>query len=243
MATAEPREDLTVVCVHWGNKYAGVYVHKLALAVRTNLSCPHRFVVLTEDPRRFPDLDTIESPRPLDRGWWQKILLFKPGLVPGTKALFLDLDSAILGPLDAVADFPVGRGDVVMVPPVPPVREKPPASPALLWRPGDGLADLWDLYASLGWEEANALWRGGVQRFITDTLGPRGRIRQFPVGWFPSYKGCALTTQTLGPEARVLVFHGVPKPLDLPTDDPFRQLWENPCSRQLASVSWPRSYS
>lgn len=81
---------ITVVCVNVGN-YLGrgdEYVRKLRAMVARHLQPPHRFECITR------------SNKP---GWWAKIDLFQPGRFSG-RVLYLDLDSVIVGPLDALAD-------------------------------------------------------------------------------------------------------------------------------------------
>lgn len=83
------REGLTVACVNVED-YLGrgnEYVEKLRAMVSRNLTQPHRFECLTE------------SDKP---GWWAKVDLFEPGRFDG-RVLYLDLDTVIVGPLDALA--------------------------------------------------------------------------------------------------------------------------------------------
>lgn len=81
---------LTVACVNVQN-YLGrgdEYVEKMRSMVARNLSKPHRFECITR------------SDKP---GWWAKIDLFRPGRFSGRVVAF-DLDTVIVGPLDALAD-------------------------------------------------------------------------------------------------------------------------------------------
>ena len=99
---------LTVACVDAGN-YLGrgrEYVEKLRRMVARHLSLPHVFTCLTDyGPvgNEHGDAPTffIALPPGL-RGWWNKIVLFRPGLFEG-RVLYLDLDSVITGPLDPLA--------------------------------------------------------------------------------------------------------------------------------------------
>lgn len=97
---------LTVACVHKrGGVYdGGDYVQRLASSVRRHLTAPHRFVCLTDEKRRIKGVETI----PLRHGWpgfWSKIELYRPGLFGGP-VLYLDLDTVVCGPLDAIAATP-----------------------------------------------------------------------------------------------------------------------------------------
>jgi hypothetical protein len=79
---------LTVACVNVEN-YLGrgeEYVAKLRAGVARHLAQPHEFVCLRE------------SNKP---SWWAKIDLFEPGRFEG-RVLYLDLDTVIVGALDAL---------------------------------------------------------------------------------------------------------------------------------------------
>lgn len=93
---------LTVACVlRSGGRYDAVWVLKLMNGVQRHLLLPHRFVCLSDVPvpcERIP----LETDWP---GWWSKIELFRPGLLTGP-TLYLDLDSLVVGSLDAIAAHP-----------------------------------------------------------------------------------------------------------------------------------------
>jgi hypothetical protein len=101
---------LTVACVYKkGGIYDGRdYVQRLASAVSRHLTIPHRIVCLTDDARRMKGVETIK----LRHGWpgfWSKVELYQPGLFRGP-VLYLDLDTVVCGPMDAIAQTP---GNVV----------------------------------------------------------------------------------------------------------------------------------
>lgn len=80
---------LTVACVNVGD-YLGrgdEYVSKLQSMVSRNLTQSHRFECITES-------DKV--------GWWAKVDLFRPSRFSG-RVLYVDLDTVITGPLDALA--------------------------------------------------------------------------------------------------------------------------------------------
>lgn len=91
---------LTVACVEVGD-YEGrgdEYVEKLWLMVGRHLRQPFRFVVLTDEPLRHGDCESIQLSDP-PRNWWAKAELFRPGRFEG-RVLYLDLDSVIVDSLD-----------------------------------------------------------------------------------------------------------------------------------------------
>lgn len=95
----------------WGTLFSPEYVNVLFRAVSAHLAPGFRFVCLTDqaeglDPSitsaPIPDIgltpEQIRAP-----GVWRKLALFHPdvaALAPGARALFIDLDMMILGPLD-----------------------------------------------------------------------------------------------------------------------------------------------
>lgn len=91
---------ITVACVlKAGGIYTAEWVRKLRDGVSRHLTLPHRFVCLS-------DVDGPCERIPLRhdwRGWWSKICLFAELTGP---TLYLDLDSVIVGSLDAIAGYP-----------------------------------------------------------------------------------------------------------------------------------------
>ena len=98
-----------VVCVKWGTMYGPEYVNRLYAMVARHLAPPFRLVCLTDDPKgirsevecfELPELGVPHPQRTM--GKWRKQILWGrtvPGLEPGP-ALFIDLDSVVVGPLD-----------------------------------------------------------------------------------------------------------------------------------------------
>jgi hypothetical protein len=97
-----------VVCVKWGKKYGPEYVNRLYGMVRRHLRPPFRFVCLADTSQGLrPEVEFFELPElgceaPKGTlGKWRKQVLWGES-VPGLTgvALFVDLDSVIVGPLD-----------------------------------------------------------------------------------------------------------------------------------------------
>lgn len=94
---------ITVACVlKAGGIYDAEWVAKLQRGVARHLTVEHRFVCLS-------DVEGVPCERiPLTEswpGWWSKIALWRPGLFDGP-VLYLDLDSVVVGSLDAIATYP-----------------------------------------------------------------------------------------------------------------------------------------
>ena len=81
----------TVVCVL---RSGGVYTADWVIKLKRNVdrfSYGHRFVCLSDVA--VPGVDTIKLEHDWP-GWWSKMEMFKPGLLPG-RNLYLDLDTVI----------------------------------------------------------------------------------------------------------------------------------------------------
>lgn len=103
---------VNVICMKWGTKYTYKDVNVLRSMVKRHLTIPHRFVCLTEDREGIDkeiecfDLPPIEVPKEKDVSPWRKLGMFSKtiGDLSG-KALFLDLDIVILENIDCFFNF------------------------------------------------------------------------------------------------------------------------------------------
>ena len=95
-----------VVCVNWGTKYPVDYTIRLFNMVQRNTTKDFEFHVLTDDITRYdkyPEINAIEIDTD-DVGWWCKMLMFKPGVLPDGNYLYLDLDVVIVASIDDLFD-------------------------------------------------------------------------------------------------------------------------------------------
>ena len=209
--------NLTVVCVNTRNYLGrgGEYVTKLYNMCQRHVPT-HRFICLT-DAMGFshkdeypPGVELLALPKHFN-GWWAKLNLFKPGLLPPGRKLYLDLDVVVsdditpmLSWLDeehgfwALDDFRYPLSDTK-------VEHLTPEELRHLGGPGscNSSVMMWeDDYASDVWtkftpEAANGLH--GDQNWITRVLGKR--INIIPEGWACSFRFGMST----GP---IMIFHG-----------------------------------
>jgi hypothetical protein len=215
---------LNVVCIKWGTKYPAEYVNNLARGVRRLLTVPHRFVCLTEDPRGI-DRDVETRPFTDDLpGWWNKVALFRPRVhdLEGT-ILYLDLDMVIIRSIDPIARYP---GHFLAVPTLR--REGEFASTLLRFEVGHQRR-IWDLfepraeqvireiYGDQNWINACCLntdlhaYSDRVRALWPEVTPERSLIEALPRSWFPHFRGeLQDAPDRLGPDARVIVFHGLP---------------------------------
>ena len=83
----------SVYCVNVGNRYSPDYVFKLKSMVERNLSIPHNFYCITDNPQNYDF--SIKADEGLD-SWWNKISIFK---YTG-KNIYFDLDVIIHNSID-----------------------------------------------------------------------------------------------------------------------------------------------
>lgn len=95
--------------------YGAEYVARLRDAVQRHLPLAHDFVCLTDRPGDLPAgvcCLPAECPAPMPLpGWWAKVQLFRPGLLPeGERILYLDLDTLVVEDLTPLAEWQLTPG-------------------------------------------------------------------------------------------------------------------------------------
>jgi hypothetical protein len=188
---------LTVACVKWGTKYPAKYVNVLQAMVKRSLARDHEFVCFTDDPKGLK-CETVKLPGDL-KGWWNKLFLFKPGLFSG-RVLFLDLDVCITGPLDDLVDYATPFAIIED-------WHLPGYNSSVFVMDHDAHPQVWEEF-----EPRVAKRLHGDQDWITEKI-PNAAI--FPWPWCVSYRSHAVPGVPKG--ARVVVFHGEPKPHAMPS--------------------------
>ena len=112
--------DRVVICMKWGTLYGPDYVNVLYSACREYITGDFRFVCLTDDVtgireevETFPIPDMGLSAFDWKKGGWPKLSVFARDLY-GLKgrALFVDLDTVLCGPMDPLFEVP---GDIVVI--------------------------------------------------------------------------------------------------------------------------------
>lgn len=87
---------ISVCCVKEGDKYDSDYVNILHNMVKKYITIPFDFICLTEKTQGLSnEIKIINLEDKSIKAWWNKCLLFKPGLLKGY-CLYLDLDVIIL---------------------------------------------------------------------------------------------------------------------------------------------------
>ncbi len=191
-----------VVCVNQGPKYSPEYVRILEAQVKRNLTFDHEFVCITDKPKNYT-CKTLPVERGL-KGWWPKLQIFKPGLF-NDRVLFLDLDVCITGSLDELAEYPAFS--------IISDWHLPCFNSSVMVLDPNTYPEVWEDFRTYKGTP------GGDQRWITDMIPHAG---VFPTEWCVSYRSHAQHGVPRG--AKVVVFHGDPKPHEFPSEW-VRQFW------------------
>lgn len=100
---------LNIVCYRWGMLYGVEYVNKLRAMVARNLTLPHSFYCVTDDPQGLRD-DVIPHLLPDDHfnGNWNKLMTFQSNFLglEGQLLVSFDLDLVIVDNIDFLAIDP-----------------------------------------------------------------------------------------------------------------------------------------
>lgn len=226
----------TVVCLKWGTAFPALHVNVLHAAVRRNLSIPFRFVCLTDNPDGLAEgIDAMPIPdmglktEQWAYGWWAKLSIFKRGLFPDADAvMYLDLDVLVQGSLDPFVQM-VRSGNHLHI-----LREWNPTLWSLFplalrpdrgvqgslmaFRPGEAHYIFDDFMAD---KEKAYRTAHDDQSYLTKTVVDRV---YWPHDWCVSFRRCCLwyypfnlvfRTVRRPKRAKVIVFHGLPRPWDL----------------------------
>lgn len=221
----------TVVCMLWDGEpadrrttYTARHVNALRGMVAERLPTPHRFVCLTDratGPGRgfAPDVEVVECLSAYD--WpkrYRKLVLFSPMArrLVGERFLFLDLDVLLvddLAPLvDRPEDFVIWRD---------PGRNATYNTSVMLMSAGARPA-VWGSFDVRMADRATRRLTGSDQAWVTLVLGEEAT-------WGP--ENGVLSCKWECPEgppdhARILVFHGKPKPWGRDAPAWARELWQ-----------------
>jgi hypothetical protein len=222
-------QDRVVLCMKWGTVFPADYANVLFRAVTAHLAPGFRFICLTD---RTDGLDAgiVTSPIPdigltpaqiRAPGVWRKLALFHPdvaALAPDARALVIDLDMIILGPLDP---FFAAEGGIILLDTGHAWREREPVQPStgvFSFTPGEQ----GHILAAFQADSAGAMARfHNEQDFVAAhatglTLWPTGMVISFKRHLVRLY-GRDLILPPPAPVSgpAILAFHGDPRPADL----------------------------
>jgi len=216
--------NFNVVCMKWGTKYGPEYVISLRNMVARNLSFPHRFLCFTDmneglprdiEVRPLPHCPTVSG---REEEAWRKLSLFSRNLgdLEGP-TLFIDLDVIIVGPIDDF--FPHAPGSFCIIHNWTHPDRRVGNSSVFRFEAGRH-EYVFDAYLR---DHATIVERyRNEQIFLTHMVDQAEGVEWWPPEWCVSFKKHCLprgVTKLLRPSrippgARIVAFHGDPKPPD-----------------------------
>jgi hypothetical protein len=215
-----------VICTKWGAKYGPDYANRLYRMVRRNLSGEYRFVCFTDDPTGLDEgIEAFELPNvPVvghrnDHGWKKLGVLASPLADLSGSVLYLDLDVVITGDL---APFFEIDGAFRVIKDYKPFRyrHRYTGNTSVFRFQAGAHSALLDEMMGIG-ERVFEDFRN-EQELISWYMHREGLIQYWPRAWCPSYKHDCVPLLPMGwfkkpslpAGAKVVVFHGDPKPED-----------------------------
>ena len=172
--------------------------------VERHLSCPHRFVCLSDI--EIPGVETIKLRRNWP-GWWSKMELF----AQFQQAFYLDLDTVIAGPLDDIVTSPAARFTALRN---LSSKTKPRVGSGVMSWDGN-YSFLYEIFRQdPDWYMAHYVRsdRWGDQGFIQDHLESWDYLQDKFPGAVVSYKIDMKESGDPPPGCSIVCFHGKPKP-------------------------------
>ncbi len=247
--------DRFILCMKWGRAFVPDYVNVLHSACRRAMAAPFRFICLTDDGAGLdPQIETLPIPdlglaeadwfRP---GVWPKIALFDRhfhGL--RGRALFVDLDMVIVRGLD---DFFAMDGTVIGTDAGPGWGRKGPPHPPefgsmIFAYDLGGVPEIAETFRA----DPAATWtRFRQEQQYVHHMVPGARF--WPAPWVISFKRAlrrpigldlVLPPHAPPPDARVVAFHGQPRPSDLM--QPGLRFWDRFPHMGNGPVPWLVDY-
>lgn len=231
-------DHCTVICVRFGNRYGREYVERLRNMVARQMRTSYEFVCLTDDHHPITDVRSIVQPQAgYTKLWWHKVHLFDKNLPIKGRILYFDLDVVIHGDIARLAEYKspkfAGIRDFN--------RKFYPGwqylnSSVMSWTHGTNN----NIYDDFKRDPHTAMRLQGDQDWIWKLC--KNEISFWPESWIQSYKwevrGRDALVDRTGrrgfktisddyphPDCSVTVFHGDPKPQDVPD----RYVIENWC--------------
>lgn len=202
----------TVVCLKVGTKYSAEYVNRLKNQVAKNTTVPYKFLCITDDSSGV-NADCIAPITDLP-GWWAKLSLFSQRAYGiQDKILYIDLDTIVVGNLDEMLEY---QSHFCILRDF--VYPNTYGSGVFILKPGF-VPHVWARFRP----EFIPSLRRGDQEWI---LRQCPELPTWPEKWCVSYKLHAKTS--VPPEAKLVCFHGPPKPSEVPAGSWLDNYWRVP---------------
>lgn len=244
--------ERVVLCMKWGTLYGADYVNVLHNAVRRNLSGSFRFVCLTDDGAWLDaGIETFPIPEFGLEQWhwydgaWPKLGVFRRDLYGlSGRALFIDLDMMVLDRLEPFFDVPHPFVTTDMGPNWRRRHGDGPVEPGTCMFAFDigQEAQILDLFTA---DRDGCVARFHIEQNCVAAFA--SSMATWPPGWVISFKrhlrrppllGLARPVPRPPAGARVLAFHGKPRPADLIRPG----IWGQAPHLGRGPVGWMRDY-
>lgn len=198
----------TVVCVlRSGGDYKPEHVAALHARVQKWWLAALRFVVLTDTPVNCPGVEERALPVQVATGWWSKLWMFHPRHDDLGDMLYFDLDTVIVGALDAIAR--VGQLTLLRD-----FYRPERAQSGMMYLPLGKRGVVWRQWSDQGMKRIMQAYRGDGE--FLDSLWRNEALRWQDAlpGHVVSYKVHVRQVKGQIPpeDARVVCFHGNPRP-------------------------------
>jgi len=199
-------KKITICCVQ-SNNYLGrgaEYVNILHDMILRNMSpeIQYRFICFTDDSTGINHwIETKPLPEADLQGWWNKLALFKRGVLKeGTQVFFFDLDTLVVSDLTEVMGY---DGDLCLLRDF--YRPDGLGSGLMSWKPESNY-HIWDRWVAC----EKPLLAGGDQSWIERVAIDCDRWQDACPEKVISYKANCAPYPTK--EASIVCFHGEPRP-------------------------------
>jgi hypothetical protein len=183
-----------------GGYWTKFYPYRKLSFLRPLTSLPY-LLIRSKDKRKGIEKERNLTRYPIDlRGWYNKLYLFKPGVLSGT-CLFIDLDTVILGNVDELAAYP---GPFCILRDFH--RSLMYGSGLMIFQ-ANAVGNIWERFV----REGCPIMSRGDQAFIQECMPDADFFQDLWPGQVVSYK-VHCQKRGVPPYARIVCFHGIPRP-------------------------------
>lgn len=176
-----------------------------------------RFVLFTDLPLspEWSDQEVRPLTRPSLLRWWSKMEMFAPEHADLGTILYFDLDTVIVGPLDDIIECATNTTAPVLVQDFYRARA---INSGMMALPVEARMQLWDDWLHEPKGSPRSHKRGGGDGDLLDSYWRASASRWQGVvpGQVVSYKVHCKRIRSAPPDARVVCFHGRPRPWKVP---------------------------
>lgn len=212
-------ERKNIICLKVGDKYPSLYVNNLFYMIEKNTTIKnYEFYCFTDNTQGLDkNINTIKIPKISNKniyGWFHKLCLFDKKINPlKGRMLYFDLDVVIISNIDCFIQYESDKLTILNDWIYKKYGIKKYNSSIMQWNI-DLYFDLFDHFQNI----VSCKKYAGDQDFITDHIQD---AIFWPEEWCISYKWHECEKKKIPENAKIIVFHGNPKPHELDKNDPI----------------------